>query len=1052
MAKDTETSTPVIIGIASSAGGLEAITSLVTQLPPQSGAAYVIAQHMSPSHKSLLAILIDRETRLEVVEIAEEPEPITVDTIYVTPPDADVILRDGALHLVEPSGHVAVPKPSADRLFESIAKECGERCAGVVLSGTGSDASYGVQAIRAAGGITIAQDPDSAKYDGMPASAIRTGCVDIVLAPEKIGREVQRILANPKNFEPEKENLPENHISQLLKLVKTRTRHDFGEYKEATIQRRIQRRMQALNVETLDEYLTLCQSTPDEVHALQRDLLISVTKFFRDPQHFGQLENEIRRLVSQEPARIRIWSVGCATGEEAYSIAILVAEALGGLKALDSNRVQIFATDIDEEALHVARNGVYPLSATKDVPQHLVDPYFEVADSTVRVVPDLRAVTMFSKHNIIQDPPFLNIDVVSLRNVLIYFKQSLQERVLSRVHYALKKRGRLFLGSSESLGKMDAMFEQSVHADKIFMSRKTSKIVPHGNPRDNGGQMDAPPKPRKSDLEHSLASPNDEQMFDSLARVVAPNGFLVTRNNDIVRVFGDVSQLLELTEQTILRLSIRILRQGLRDEAPSLIALALKHKSQRTGRWHAIEGHDFNEVRLHCFPIITSADLDKVLMAVETRKAIETQVPEESLSDKERTQYILQIETEMQSTREALQQTVEELQTSNEALQSVNEELQSTNEELQATNEELETSNEELHATNEELITVNEEMQVNASELELVTTEMEAVLTASPFPMLVLDQSLTIRRASGPGLEFLGLPEIPRSGIDLAHSIVANILPGVVEVAQEALASIDTRHVKIDADLIDNKVVIAPFSDLNDNLLGLTITIRVNDFQSTELIQGILGQMSALGGWVYNVEKARFSVLPQEFGGRELSLGDLDSMLEPSGRAQVHAVIADAAKHARRFALQARCLRDGALRLIDVSGTPVLDDTGAITNFIGTCKDVTDLHSADSLLGQIPDLGLVTFNLENEMVILNEKMGGLLKLTGRAHSRERVWNCLQKASQKALTGALERVLETGEPVEILLKLARTRSKANTFTLRLSGNRDHGSVVYGRLET
>ena len=446
---------PRMIGIASSAGGLEAISLLVQNLPQNANAVYVVAQHMSPTHKSVLSTLIARETRLQVQELETEtrPEP---DTIYVTPPNTDVTYLNGTLWLRHPSGHAASPKPSADRLFKCLAAECGEHCMGIVLSGTGSDGSYGVQAIREAGGITIAQEPATAKYDGMPTSAIETGCIDLTLSPEQIGTHLEKILARPRNFEALRDLMDTpSPLGDLFGILLARTQVDFRDYKENTLNRRVARRMTALGIDSYDAYVDYCRSNADEVDALHRDLLISVTRFFRDPHQFHHLKSELKEtFASRTTGPIRIWIVGCATGEEAYSVAIIIAELLGGISALAKRNVQVFATDIDQRAIEVARRGVYPITAAGDVPAELLPDYFVVGETDITVRPELRAVTLFSHHNVFQDPPFINVDLVSIRNLLIYFNLSLQERVLSRLHYALSSTGLLFLGTSESVGEM----------------------------------------------------------------------------------------------------------------------------------------------------------------------------------------------------------------------------------------------------------------------------------------------------------------------------------------------------------------------------------------------------------------------------------------------------------------------------------------------------------------------------------------------------------------------------------------------------------------------
>lgn len=816
------------VGIASSAGGLEAVSSLVQNLPPDANAVYVLAQHMSPTHKSLLTTLISRETPLPVIELDGATKPVA-NTIFITPPNSDVILEDGILQLVEPSGHTAQPKPSADRLFKSIAEEVGERTVGVVLSGTGSDGSYGVQAIREAGGITIAQDIATAKYDGMPASAAETGCIDLTLSPEQIGQHLTKILAQPRDFDQLRRlNERPSKLSDIFQILLARTSVYFRDYKEATVTRRINRRMAALDINDYDDYVRFCRTSVTEVDALFRDLLISVTRFFRDKSQFDQLRGEFERMVKDKDiGHLRLWVAGCATGEEAYSIAIMLAEALGGLDQLRKARVQIFATDIDDRALEVARRGVYPITAATDIPDDLLETYFTIHDGRIEVVPELKAITLFSLHNIFHDPPFLNLDFVSLRNVLIYFNNALQNRVLHRMHYALNQHGLLFLGTSETVGNMETLFETRSGSEKIYSKRRIGQNkVPNF---EMGGSSFGrwPPSPRPPRPDQAPAPiPSPHGTFDALARVVVGNGFIVTRGGEMVRIIGDISAYTQMTENAPLWIGVRNLRKPLRDEIAGLCATALKNKARRAGRWQSLDDDETTEVRAVCYPLpSTDYGEDHVLVGIESREKASPVENIEALSKGEQRDYIRQMELEVSQTREALQQTVEELQTSNEELQSINEEMQSTNEELQATNEELETSNEELQSTNEELITVNEELQVNSAELQRVSTELVATLEVVPFPVLVIDQALIVRRASQSAMTQFNINDLPPTGVHLSHCALPENSPHLANVCNEVFQLREERVVQFEVDGVEKRLSVTPFRNQTDDILGVVATL-----------------------------------------------------------------------------------------------------------------------------------------------------------------------------------------------------------------------------------
>ena len=576
------------VGIAASAGGLEAVSLLIQHLPVNAKAVYIIAQHMSPTHKSVLTSLLSRETSIPVVELKPEVTP-EAGKIYVTPPNKDVVFERGKLRLRNPSGHHASPKPSADRLFKSIAEECGEDSIGIVLSGTGSDGSYGVQSIRESGGITIAQDPVSAKYDGMPTSAIETGCVDLTMSPEQIGEHFEKILAQPRNLELAKPLTDEpNKLNELFGILLARTHVDFANYKENTLNRRIARRMSALGIDQYENYVDYCRSNVDEVDALHRDLLISVTRFFRDPDQFRKLSEQLKKqILERGPRPMRIWVAGCATGEEAYSIAILVAECLGGLHALSKSNIQVFATDIDQNAIEVARRGVYPIAAAQDIPASYLKEYFTVSENEIAVRQELRNVTLFSRHNVFQDPPFINVDLVTIRNVLIYFNLALQERVLTRLHYSMAAGGLLFLGTSETVGEMRVFFEAKDNSDKIF-----------GKRRGISGEVALPSARASFATERAnltrVSSSNSKMerttfAEKSLAKAVAPNGVICTRNGEIIEVLGDISPFSEIRAGMSTSLNVKMLMAPLRTEASSLIAVAMRNEERREGRWHTID-------------------------------------------------------------------------------------------------------------------------------------------------------------------------------------------------------------------------------------------------------------------------------------------------------------------------------------------------------------------------------------------------------------------------------------------------------------------------------
>ncbi len=820
ISRDVET----VVGLAASAGGFEAMSLLAQHLPTDAGCAYVLAQHLSPHHESVLTTLLSRDIRLNVAAV-DQSRPLKPDTIYVPIPKFDLVVENGAVHLRPPSGRAAEPKPSADRLFASIAEQYGEMSVGIVLSGTGSDGSYGVQAIHEAGGITIAQDSASARYDTMPNSAIETGCVDLILSPGQIGDQLDAILRRPRDLAALQAQMDQpTEFDDLFHLLQVRTRVNFRNYKEKTVGRRIQRRMIARGFEGYREYVKFCRDTPEELDSLYRDLLISVTRFFRDRDQFDALADALRTYVDQTETRpIRVWVPGCATGEEAYSIAFILCDLLGFSTHDGTRPFQIIATDLDTQALARGRAGAYPVSAAADMPQSMAEAFFTTHDGVLRVCQDVRNMILFSQHNVFHDPPFSDIDLVSFRNTLIYFNSALQEKVMSRLLYAMRPGGLIFIGTSEQIGALEPYFEKVGEGVRLFRKRKGASLDRTQLARFG---MSARGESTKRDGKSHVVSESleDSEVFGTIAASVAPLGFLANDQKDLLRIFGDISPFTTVTDDVRGRLTTRMLKPEIAAEASSLIPLCLKHGKPRNGVWREMAGRGFNRVRLRGYPIKMDRPV-LVLVSIETDLVEETVLPDQA--HHESSDYLAYIERELADAREALQITMEELQASNEELQSTNEELQSTNEELQSTNEELETSNEELQSTNEELITVNEELLINSEELNGLVAEHAAIQAALPMPLLVLDTKLNIKSASCNAIQLFALTE---HGTHFGHisqvSLPTEGFPQLVNICNEVLMLQKTHSETFDVDGGVQELRVAPYFLKGAELAGLTITLQ----------------------------------------------------------------------------------------------------------------------------------------------------------------------------------------------------------------------------------
>jgi len=825
--REQKTDALTIIGIGSSAGGLEAIRELVSTLPAKLPVSYVVVQHMSPHHKSLMTELVGRQTELRVEDVADGTTP-EANVIYITPPKTDVIMKNGKLHLRDPSDLPSAPKPSVDRFLLSLALEHGDKSMAMILSGTGSDGAYGIQAIREAGGITIAQDSESAKYDGMPQAAVQTGCVDLVLRPVEIGTHLQKILTSARDFsEFRKEELQETPISDLLQILLARTRVDFRDYKQTTISRRIERRMTALGIHDQEEYTQFLRHNPQAVDALFKDLLISVTRFFRDRQEFANLEKLIPGLLeNRNTGPLRVWVAGCATGEEAYSIAMMISEALGGPNVPLKEKVQIFATDIDKAALQVARAGIYSSSALNDIPKDLAAKYLIQHGDGIRITDRLRSAVLFSDHNVCQDPPFQKVHLLCCRNLLIYFGNSLQKKVMSRFHYSMSSDALLFLGTAESVAGSDELFLQDNDNSHVFRKRALGK-----NSAPTGYSMPSLPlytgRSLRDEKQHQETSA-DRHMFEALVKSLGEKSILVTEDGTIMSVNGSISEYIEVNQSSRLKMHIELLKSPLREEARSLVSVALRHETNRTGVRHRLTDGSDHDIRLHVYPIVAKSISERVAVVafIPIPKAPDPLVaPSADLALTEGvSERIRDLENEVAVTREALQQTIEQLETSNEELQALNEELQSTNEELQATNEELETSNEELQSTNEELITVNEELQITATELSGRTGELTSVLQSTPLAILVTDSALQITQATTAASELFKLKQ-PITTPHISQAVLPDGFPSLSPICSEALKLGETTTQEFSSG--GNRVVLSctPYFDVHGQILGLTMVV-----------------------------------------------------------------------------------------------------------------------------------------------------------------------------------------------------------------------------------
>ncbi|MEM6428228.1 MAG: chemotaxis protein CheB, partial [Deinococcota bacterium] len=723
-----------IVGVGSSAGGLEALSEFINHLPDKlEQVAIVIAQHLSPTYKSMLVELLGRETQHTVNEV-QERQDVQAGVIYVTPPDSNIIVQGSSLVLSKPKDSPG-PKPSVNQFFESLASAKGAQAAGIILSGTGSDGARGLKAIYDVGGISLVQVPQTAKYDGMPQAAISTGAVTAILRPKEIGKQLLQLLEHPPELAQTR-----NSFNELLTLLANKTGTNFSHYKMSTLFRRLEKRLAALNMASIDHYLSYIYDTPEELDLLFSTVLIGVTSFYRDPDAFDTLKGYLRELLDNKPVgdSLRIWVAGCASGEEAYTITMMVYDLLGQHNQNQRSQnqrsqnqhaqdldLQVFATDIDKRALAHARRGIYSAEQLRTMPKSYVERFFTETSQGFEVSAAVRAKVLFSKHDVTSNPPFLRVDLISCRNLLIYFDSQLQKHVIPVFHYALNPNSYLFLGRSETIGIFSDLFSTADSKFKIFRRRSANSLHAIKFSAFKSQRTPRPLPPTQH--EKSLAELVQETLYQTFEQPYV----VINDHLDVLEIRGEIRPYLSLREGTVNVNVVKLARDDLRIELRAVISRALKsHQAERSSiRYLDAEPH---YVHIVARPLLIDEHRDSLMMVIFERQSIEGPVvvsPTASPDGKDS----LELEQELAATKEHLQTFIEELETSNEELQSLNEELQSSNEELQTANEELETANEELQSSNEELQMAYDELRSVNSALarkEAQLSESEANVRA----------------------------------------------------------------------------------------------------------------------------------------------------------------------------------------------------------------------------------------------------------------------------------------------------------------------------------
>lgn len=826
-----------VVGVGASAGGLEALETLFENLPERTGMAFVVVTHQHPGHTSMLASLLARKTSLPVVEVGDwmKLEP---DHVYVDLPGGQLGIRSGRLRRVD-AGSSDPPHLPIDYFFKALAEDQKERSICIVLSGTGADGTLGLKAIKGESGMAMVQQAASAKYSGMPESAQATGLADFVLPPAEMPKQ---LLAYAKSMRfgaaaaGAVADVPDDSLQKIFILLRSRTGHDFSNYKTTTIRRRIVRRMSVHQIQSPAQYVSHLREHPQEIDILFKELLISVTSFFRDPEAFDILAQDILPgLLKSRPDNytLRVWVPGCATGEEVYSLAILLREVVEISKR--RIEVQVFGTDLDAEAINFARRGQYPDGISGDVIVRRLDRFFLSADGGYRIRKDIREMAIFAQQNVIKDAPFSKLDFISCRNLMIYLNSDLQRKLLPVFHYSLKPGGLLFLGPSETIGNFSDLFEPVDKRWKIFrrkespLAARTIMEFPAETPPLSNDETHQPPA--RAAREAGVSGLVNRLLLSRFA----PASVVVNDRGDVVFIHGRTGRYLEPAAGQP-RLNIHeMAREGLQLELGSALRQAAMDTSEVLRENVRVRTNgDFSYIDLTVARLSEPESLRNLYLVTFRDRPAPSDTGKRSVRAA-RSGRVEELERDLRHTKESLQTTIEELETSNEELKSTNEELQSTNEELQSTNEELETSKEEMQSLNEELSTVNAELHSKVEELSRANDDMQNLLNSTEIATIFLDRNLHINRFTEQAKRLINLiqTDVGRPLADLSSRLRYERL---VDDCCDVLRTLVFKQVEVRCQNLDWYLMrIMPYRTAENVIDGLVLTfVDINPVKKAE--------------------------------------------------------------------------------------------------------------------------------------------------------------------------------------------------------------------------
>jgi two-component system, chemotaxis family, CheB/CheR fusion protein len=854
------------VGLGGSAGGLKAFEQFFFNMPPDTGMAFVLLQHLDPIHKCILPELIQRKTKMKVFQI-EDGMKVQPNCIYVIPPNHHLSIQLGILKLLESSVSRS-PRMPIDFFFSHLAEDQGEKSICIIFSGMGTDGTLGLKKVKGKLGMVMVQDPDTAEYNSMPLSALSTNLVDFIAPAEELPAKLigyVKHLIKPSNKKPVAATKNSSELQKIFILIRNQTGHDFSLYKKNTLYRRIERRISVLQIDNVSKYVSYLQQNPQEVDFLFNELLIGVTNFFREPETFEFLkENVIPNLLRSRMKErlIRIWIPGCSTGEEVYSIAIILRECLERIKQVNSFKVCIFATDINKRSIEIARKGTYPVNIAADVSQERLAQFFiKVDNNSYQIKKAIREMVVFAPQNIIMDPPFIKLDMLSCRNLLIYFSIELQKKLFPIFHYSLNSGGILFLGSSETIGEHAGLFSVLNNRLKIFKRKGSiSSLLP---------MIDylSPTIFRESLTADIVKKDVGAAIPDMIQRILrenyTPPAVVINESGDIIYISGKIGKYLEPSPGKA-NLNVFVMaKDEIRFELGKVIREASSQKNSVTVNLLNIKGNDgFHSIKITVRPFPIPENPSGLLMII-FEDTISSMQSESSGTDSalasEQTAVVMELEGQLTYTREHLQSIIEEMETSQEELKSMNEEFQLTNEELQSANEELKTSREELQSLNEELITVNFELQTKNNELSQSNSDMKNLLSSTRIATIFLDNNLKIKRFTPEMTSIINLiqTDVGRPISDIVQKLkYSNLIPDVREVL-DTLVYKEAQVKTTDGNWFNMRIF--PYRTIENVIDGVVITF--NEITKNKILEESLTETNNFTQAVISTVKEPMIVL-----------------------------------------------------------------------------------------------------------------------------------------------------------------------------------------------